>query len=129
MLASLTIKNVVLIEHLKIDFRDGLCALTGETGAGKSILLDSLGLALGARSDFGLIRQGEEQANVSAEFETDKHHAVHNFIKEQGLETDTTLILRRSISNDGKSKAYINDQPVSAKLLKSVGEMLVEIHG
>ena len=129
MLASLIIKNVVLIEHLKIDFREGLCALTGETGAGKSILLDSLGLALGARSDFGLVRQGEEQANVSAEFETDKDHAVHNFIKEQGLETDTTLILRRSISNDGKSKAYINDQPVSAKLLKSVGEMLVEIHG
>ena len=129
MLASLTIKNVVLIEHLKIDFREGLCALTGETGAGKSILLDSLGLALGARSDFGLVRQGEEQANVSAEFETNNSHPVHAFIKDQSLETDTTLILRRSISNDGKSKAYINDQPVSAKLLKSVGEMLVEIHG
>lgn len=129
MLASLTIKNVVLIEHLKIDFREGLCALTGETGAGKSILLDSLGLSLGARSDFGLVRQGEEQANVSAEFEIDNTHSVHAFIKDQSLETDTTLILRRSISNDGKSKAYINDQPVSAKLLKSVGEMLVEIHG
>lgn len=129
MLASLTIKNVVLIDHLVIQFHGGLCALTGETGAGKSILLDSLGLALGARSDTGLVRKGEEQASVVAEFEVPADHDVLSFLKLQDLEGDTTLILRRSVGSDGRSKAYINDQPVSVTLLKQVGDMLVEIHG
>ena len=129
MLASLTIKNVVLIDQLTIDFQNGLCALTGETGAGKSILLDSLGLALGARSDAGLVRQGTDQASVTALFETVPDHPVIKFIEEQDLESDTTLILRRIVTKDGRSKAFVNDQPVSINLMKQVGEMLVEIHG
>ena len=129
MLASLTIKNVVLIDQLTIDFERGLCALTGETGAGKSILLDSLGLALGGRSDSALVRKGEEQASVIATFSISEKHEVLGFLKEQDLEGDTELILRRSISADGRSKAFINDQPVSVGLLKDVGDMLVEIHG
>lgn len=129
MLASLSIKNVVLIEQLSIEFNAGLCALTGETGAGKSILLDSLGLSLGERADAGLVRHGTDQASVSASFDVDIKHPVLALIKSQDLEGDTTLILRRVLSKDGKSKAFINDQPVSIGFLKQVGEMLVEIHG
>ncbi len=128
MLASLTIRNVVLIEHLDIQFRDGFCALTGETGAGKSILLDSLGLALGGRSDSGLLRKGADQASVTAEFHVDAGHAVHALLREQGLDSDTTLILRRILGADGRSRAFINDQPVSVTLLRDAGETLVEIH-
>jgi DNA repair protein RecN (Recombination protein N) len=129
MLAGLTIKNVVLIDHLSIQFDRGLFALTGETGAGKSILLDSLGLALGARSESGLVRKGEDAANVSAEFDITSKHPVFAFLKEQGIEADQQIILRRSVAQDGKSRAFINDHPVSISLLKQVGEMLVEIHG
>jgi DNA repair protein RecN (Recombination protein N) len=129
MLAGLTIKNVVLIDHLSVQFDKGLCALTGETGAGKSILLDSLGLALGARSESGLVRKGEETANVSAEFDLSAKHPVFEFLKGQGLDAESPLILRRSVSRDGKSRAFINDHPVSVSLLKQAGEMLVEIHG
>ncbi len=129
MLAGLTIKNVVLIDHLFIQFEKGLCALTGETGAGKSILLDSLGLALGARSESGLVRKGEETATVSAEFDLPATHPVFTFLKEQGIDADGSIILRRSVAQDGKSRAFINDHPVSVTLLKQAGEMLVEIHG
>lgn len=129
MLAGLTIKNVVLIDQLSIQFDKGLCALTGETGAGKSILLDSLGLALGARSESGLVRKGEETANVSAEFDLPAKHPIFRFLKEQGLDAESPLVLRRSVSQDGKSRAFINDHPVSVSLLKHAGEMLVEIHG
>ncbi len=129
MLASLTIKNVVLIDHLTIEFRSGLCALTGETGAGKSILLDSLGLALGARSDAGLVRKGADQAVVTATFDFSANHPIFSFLREQGLELERSLILRRSVSKEGGSKAFINEQPVSISLLKQAGEMLVEIHG
>ncbi len=129
MLAGLTIKNVVLIDHLFIQFDGGLCALTGETGAGKSILLDSLGLALGARSESGLVRKGADNANVSAEFDIAQSHPVFAYLADQGIETESPLILRRSVGADGKSRAFINDHPVSVSLLKSAGEMLVEIHG
>jgi DNA repair protein RecN (Recombination protein N) len=129
MLAGLTIKNVVLIDHLLIRFEKGLCALTGETGAGKSILLDSLGLALGARSESGLVRKGADSANVSAEFDAPIKHPVFSFLHDQGIDAETPLILRRSVGADGKSRAFINDHPVSVSLLKQVGEMLVEIHG
>lgn len=129
MLAGLTIKNVVLIDQLSIQFDKGLCALTGETGAGKSILLNSLGLALGARSESGLVRKGAESANVSAEFDLPHKHPVFGFLKEQGLDADSPLVLRRSVSQDGKSRAFINDHPVSVSLLKQAGDMLVEIHG
>lgn len=129
MLATLRIKNIVLIQDLKIDFQAGLSALTGETGAGKSILLDSLGLALGARADSGLVRKGEEQGSVTAVFDLDNAHPVFDILKENDLDSDDDLILRRSITADGKSKAYVNDQAISAGLLKSVGALLVEIHG
>lgn len=129
MLASLSIQNVVLIDRLNIDFRGGLCALTGETGAGKSILLDALGLALGARSESGLVRKGAEQAQVSAEFHVPKNHPSITILKNADLEGGQELILRRSVSADGRSRAFINDQPVSIGLLKQIGETLVEIHG
>ncbi|PZQ48671.1 MAG: DNA repair protein RecN [Micavibrio aeruginosavorus] len=129
MLAGLTIKNVVLIDHLFIQFDKGLCALTGETGAGKSILLDSLGLALGARSESGLVRKGEQAANVSAEFDLPSSHPVFAFLKEQGIDAENPLVLRRSVATDGKSRAFLNDHPISVSLLKQIGEMLVEIHG
>lgn len=129
MLTSLTIRNVVLIEELTINFKVGLCALTGETGAGKSILLDSMGLALGARSESSLVRKGTEQASVTAVFEMPDLHVSEKLLNEAGLDWDNTLILRRTVTAEGRSKAFINDQPVSAALLRGVGESLVEIHG
>ena len=129
MLASLSIQNIVLIEQLNIEFQQGLCALTGETGAGKSILLDSLGLALGARSESGLVRKGAEQASVTAVFDIEDNHPALSILKDSNIKTEDSLILRRSLNQDGRSKAYINDQPVSAGLLREVGDMLVEIHG
>ncbi len=128
MLTSLSIKNVVLIDQLTIEFKGGFCALTGETGAGKSILLDSLGLALGARSEASLVRNGAEQAQVSASFDVGDKHPALAILRNAGLESDTTLILRRAVGSDGRSKAYINDQPVSIGLLREVGDTLVEIH-
>lgn len=129
MLAALDISQVVLIDKLAIEFRQGFCALTGETGAGKSILLDSLGLALGARADAGLVRKGAAHASVSATFTLDSRHPVHNFLTAQGLDSDLTLILRRVLGADGRSRAFINDQPVSIALLRQCGDMLIEIHG
>jgi len=129
MLRSLSIRNVVLIEKLDIEFQAGLCVLTGETGAGKSILLDALGLALGMRAESRLVRQGTDQANVIADFELPASHPAFAILAEQGLAVDGELILRRSLNADGRSKAYVNDQPVSVGLLKQLGETLVEIHG
>ena len=129
MLAALSIQNVILIDQLSIEFRKGLCALTGETGAGKSILLDSLGLALGARSESGLVRKGAETAQVTAEFHVAKNHPALKILNDAGLAGDTTLILRRSVGADGRSRAFINDQPVSVTLLREIGDTLVEIHG
>lgn len=129
MLTLLHIRNVVLIDQMSLDFRAGLSALTGETGAGKSILLDSLGLALGARADAGLVRKGTDQAVVSAEFHLDDDHPVFSVIEEQGIAAQSPLILRRILGSDGRSRAYINDEPVSISFLKEVGEALVDIHG
>lgn len=129
MLRSLHIKNVVLIDQLLVEFSEGFCALTGETGAGKSILLDSLGLALGGRSESGLVRKGAGQAQVSAEFSCDNQHPVHALLQAQDIESDSTLVLRRIVGSDGRSRAFINDQPVSVGLLKQAGDLLVEIHG
>lgn len=132
MLLSLSIQNVVLIEALSVEFSGGLCTLTGETGAGKSILLDSLGLALGMRADTGLVRKGAPQAQVSAEFSVQSDHPAFDVLREASMTlggSETALILRRSISAEGRSRAFINDQPVSVSLLREVGEALVEIHG
>lgn len=129
MLRSLHIRNVVLVDQLNVEFSQGFCALTGETGAGKSILLDSLGLALGGRSDSGLVRKGTDQAQVSAAFDCPPTHPLHVLLQEHGIESADTLVLRRVVGADGRSRAFINDQPASIGLLKQAGDMLVEIHG
>ncbi len=119
----------MLIDQLTLEFRAGLSALTGETGAGKSILLDSLGLTLGARADAGLVRHGTEQASVSATFDIPSSHTAHALLTEQGIDAGDELILRRTVSADGKSRAFVNDEPVSVAFLKNLGELLVDIHG
>ncbi|KPB02861.1 DNA repair protein RecN [Ahrensia marina] len=131
MLAELSIRDIVLIEALTIRFDDGLSVLTGETGAGKSILLDSLALALGARGDAGLVRQGVNQGQVTAIFELPAVHPLRTEIQEAGIQIDTgePLIFRRVQSSDGRTRAFINDQSVSAGLLQKIGKHLVEIHG
>lgn len=128
MLISLQISNIVLIEKLNLEFGRGLNILTGETGAGKSILLDALSLALGARSDTGLIRHGCDMASVIAEFDASSND-LRAIMSENGIEYDGYIILRRTLSLDGKSRAWINDTPVSIKTLKQVGDILVEMHG
>lgn len=131
MLTSLTIRNVVLIEALQAEFAGGLCALTGETGAGKSILLGALGLAAGERADRALVRTGSEEAAASAVFEIADDHAARAVITEAGLaiEPGEPVILRRRLTADGRSQAYVNDQPASVGLLKSLGDLLIEVHG
>lgn len=128
MLINLTISNIVLIEKLNLEFGAGLNILTGETGAGKSILMDALALALGARSDAGLVRHGCTNASVIAEFDN-ASPKLQSLLVENGIEYDGNLILRRTLSSDGKSRAWINDTPVSIKTLKQIGDELVEIHG
>lgn len=129
MLTALAIRNVVLIEHLALNFAAGLTVLTGETGAGKSILLDALGLALGARSEAGLVRAGASQATVTAEFDLPADHPALALLAEQGLQGDSHLILRRQVGSDGRSRAFVNDQSISVALLRQVGDLLVEIEG
>ncbi len=129
MLVSLIIRDVVLIERLTLPFRPGLGVLTGETGAGKSILLDALGLALGARADSGLVRRGSDQAAVTAEFQLSDQHPVFDILREQGLDSADSLTLRRVIGADGRSRAFVNDQPIGVALLRRLGEELVEVHG
>lgn len=129
MLQSLSIRDVVLIDKLTLEFENSLCVFTGETGAGKSILLDALSLALGARADTGLIRHGQESLSVIAEFSVPATHPALAILKDNDLEADTALILRRTLSKDGKSKCYINDVPVSVNLMHQIGDTLVEIHG
>jgi DNA repair protein RecN (Recombination protein N) len=128
-LTLLDIRNVVLIEALSLDFAAGLSVLTGETGAGKSILLDALGLAMGARSDASLVRSGAEAARVTAEFDVAGDHPVRALLAENDVDADGPVILRRQLKADGGSRAFINDQPVSAALLREAGAALVEIHG
>ena len=130
MLRQLSIRNIVLVEELDLEFERGLGVLTGETGAGKSILLDALGLALGARADAGLVRSGAESASVSAEIELPPGHAVHSVLAEQGIEhgAGEPLILRRVLKSDGGSRAFLGPS-VPAGLLRDVGALAVEIHG
>ncbi|MBW7911617.1 MAG: DNA repair protein RecN [Alphaproteobacteria bacterium] len=129
MLASLDIQNVILIDRLSLEGDAGLVALTGETGAGKSILLDALGLALGARAEAGLVRQGAAQATVTASFELPARHPLRDFLAEHGIDGAEQIILRRSVAKDGRSKAFINDAAVSVQFLRDVGAQLIEIHG
>ncbi len=130
MLIELNIDNVVLIDRLHIAFKQGLCVLTGETGAGKSVLLDSLGLALGVRAESGLVRKGAESARVTASFQISENHEAFKLLRNADIVIeDDILLLRRVVYTSGKSRAFINDQPVSIGLLKQVGDTLVEIHG
>ncbi len=129
MLAALSIRDIVLIDKLDLEFAKGLCVLTGETGAGKSILLDALALALGARGDASLVRRGVTQGQVTAIFELALDHPVFVLLAENGIEADGTLILRRAQNADGRTRAFVNDVSVSVQLLRQVGQALVEIHG
>ncbi len=129
MLTRLSIRDIVLIDKLDLSFETGIVTLTGETGAGKSILLDALGFALGARSDAGALRVGATQASVSAAFDLPSAHPARQLATEHGSDADGELILRRVIAADGRSRAFVNDQASSVGLLKQLGGLLVEIHG
>jgi DNA repair protein RecN (Recombination protein N) len=129
MLTALSIRDIVLIEKLDLSFEDGLSVLSGETGAGKSILLDALGLALGARGDSSLVRTNEQKGIVTASFALSRNHAVLKLLADQGVDVEGELIIRRIQNADGKSRATINDQPVSINLLRQAGGLLAEIHG
>jgi DNA repair protein RecN (Recombination protein N) len=131
MLVSLAIRDVVLIDRLDLNFEAGLAVLTGETGAGKSILLDSLGLALGERADSGLLRKGAERASVVAAFDLPEGHPAHATLEEGEIELEPgePLLLRRQLGADGRSRAFANDQPISVALLRALGESLVEVQG
>ena len=131
MLRQLAIRNIVLVEELELEFERGLGVLTGETGAGKSILLDALGLALGARADAGLVRAGEDSASVTAEIELPPDHAAAALLDEQGIEREAgeALIVRRLLKSDGGSRAFLGGSSVPAGLLRDVGALAVEVHG
>ncbi|RVD54027.1 MAG: DNA repair protein RecN [Mesorhizobium sp.] len=129
MLSRLSIRDIVLIEKLDIDFQPGLSVLTGETGAGKSILLDALSLALGARGDASLVRHGASQGQVIAVFDVPRNHPVRALLAENAIEDDGDVILRRVQTADGRTRVFVNDQPSSVTLMRDVGRALVEIHG
>ncbi|HET9427739.1 MAG TPA: DNA repair protein RecN [Allosphingosinicella sp.] len=131
MLTGLSIRDVVLIDTLELEFGPGLGVLTGETGAGKSILLDALGLALGSRADSALVRTGRPQASVSVTFEIPEDHPGQALLRDNGLdgEPGEALVIRRIVRADGGSRAFVNDQPTSAGLLRELGALLVEVHG
>jgi DNA repair protein RecN (Recombination protein N) len=129
MLARLSIRDIVLIDRLDIDFAEGLAVLTGETGAGKSILLDAFALALGGRGDQALVRQGAEQGQVTAVFEVAAKHPARALLKANDIPAEDDLILRRVQFADGRTRAFVNDQPVSVQVMKELGTALVEIHG
>ncbi|MBB6506938.1 DNA repair protein RecN (Recombination protein N) [Rhizobium soli] len=129
MLIQLSIRDIVLIEKLDLAFEAGLSVLTGETGAGKSILLDSLSLALGGRGDGGLVRHGEDKGQVTAVFDVPMNHSARKLLRDNGIDDDGDLIFRRIQSADGRTRASINDQPVSVQMMRQAGQVLVEIHG
>jgi len=129
MLARLSIRDIVLIERLDIEFAKGLAVLTGETGAGKSILLDAFALALGGRGDAGLVRHGAEQGQVTAVFDVPRDHPATAILSANGLDDTGEMILRRVQFADGRTRAFVNDQTISVQTLKAVGSALVEIHG
>jgi DNA repair protein RecN (Recombination protein N) len=129
MLVSLTIRDVVLIERLDLAFGPGLTVLTGETGAGKSILLDSLGLACGLRAEAGLVRAGQPQCSVAAAFAPAPGHPVFATLAEQGIAVEDALVLRRVVQADGRSRAFVNDEPVAVGLLRRLAGQLVEVQG
>ena len=129
MLSRLSIRDIVLIERLDIDFSPGLSVLTGETGAGKSILLDALSLALGARGDASLVRHGANQGQVTAVFDVPGNHPARAILTENAIDDDGDIILRRVQTADGRTRVFVNDQPSSVTLMRDIGRALVELHG
>lgn len=129
MLRHIHIRHLAIVDELSLDVGTGMTVLTGETGAGKSILLDALGLALGDRAESGIIRAGAARAEVSAEFDIDQHTQVQEWLNEHELDDDGQCLIRRTVSNEGRSKGYINGRPVPMQSLRELGEQLVDIHG
>lgn len=129
MLKTLSIRNVALIDSLDIDFSGGLTVLSGETGAGKSILLDSLGLLLGSRSESSLVRTGADKLSVTGVFEVRPDNKIYDIAAEYDLEMDGDIIIKRTISADGRGKILFNDQIITLKLLRELSRCLIEIHG
>ncbi len=129
MLSQLSVKNLAVVEKLDLDFSSGMSTVTGETGAGKSILLQALNLTLGMRGDSTLVRHGKNKAEVSAVFDVSKHQKIQNYLEDQSLEDEGECILRRIINSDGRSKAFVNGASVPLSTLKGVGELLIDMHG
>ena len=129
MLSQLSVKNLAVVERLDLSFEPGMSAVTGETGAGKSIILQALGLALGVRADSKLVRHGKDKADISAAFALESNQTVQNFLTENALEDEGECILRRVITSDGRSKAFINGNSVPLSTVRNVGDLLLDIHG
>ena len=129
MLSQLSVKNLAVVERLDLSFEPGMSAVTGETGAGKSILLQALGLALGVRADSNLVRHGKDKADISAAFAVEHNQTVQEFLSENALEDEGECILRRVITSDGRSKAFINGNSVPLSTVRNVGDLLLDIHG
>ena len=129
MLSQLTVKNLAVVERLDLSFEPGMSTVTGETGAGKSILLQALGLALGVRADSNLVRHGKDKADISAAFALEHNKTVQDFLSEHSLEDEGECILRRVITSDGRSKAFINGNSVPLSTVRDVGDLLLDIHG
>ncbi|MGB1236397.1 MAG: AAA family ATPase, partial [Planktomarina sp.] len=129
MLRGLSIRDMLIIDQLELSFQPGLNVLTGETGAGKSILLDSLGFVLGWRGRAELVRQGAAKGEVTAWFDLPADHPAHAILAEAGFEAEDELILRRINTRDGKKTAYVNDRRVSGQILRQISETLIELHG
>jgi DNA repair protein RecN (Recombination protein N) len=129
MLTSLLVRDIVLIRRLELTFREGFCVLTGETGAGKSIILDALGLAMGGRAERSLVRRGAEHGSVTARFEPPPDHLSWAILADQAIPADGELVLRRIVGADGRTRAFVNDEAVSTQLLRRLGDSLIEVHG
>jgi len=129
MLSQITISQFTVVETLEVDFRDGLTVVTGETGAGKSIMLDALGLCLGDRADPTAIRPGQDRAEISARFDIDNMAAAQQWLAEHDLDADGDCLFRRVITREGRSRAYINGRPSTLQDCAALGELLVDIHG
>ena len=132
MLTQLTINNFAIVRHLNIELMQGMSVITGETGAGKSIAIDALGLCLGQRTEISMLREGQERADICATFHINKSNPAYQFLQEQELQdadNPEECILRRIINSDGRSKAFINGIPVSAAQLKDIGQHLIQING
>ena len=126
-LRRISLRDFVIVSSLDLDLQDGFSVLTGETGAGKSILIDALQLALGERADAGSVREGAQRAEVSAEF--DLHDALRQWLEAAGFEAEDSLLLRRTLDKQGKSRAWINGSAATASQLRELGDMLLDIHG